>query len=98
MQTLGFDINALLTLETASLPTEELRTIYNELTGEWLNGEKTPEECLVKIIEMRKTAKATKNFQQADAIRKHLTDIGLEVMDFKDGMAVAKDGIEIVRV
>ena len=47
---------------------------------------------------MRKLAKATKNFQQADAIRKHLTDIGLEVMDFKDGMAVAKDGIEITRV
>ncbi len=62
-----------------------LRTIYNELTGQWLEPGKDPETLLSEIIGMRQQAKATKNWTQADAIRKHLSDIGIRLMDSKDG-------------
>lgn len=94
---LGFDFS--LIFQQKPLPVDALRTIYGELTGEWLNGDKAPEEWLKTILSYRKEAKKIKNYQQADAIRKHLTDIGLEVMDNKDGsMSAAMDGVEIVRV
>ena len=39
------------------------------------------------------------NWTQADAIRKHMTDLGLSVLDNKDGTtSLEKDGQEIVRV
>lgn len=80
-------------------PINEIRTIYKEMTGEWLAEDQAPEECLKTIVSMRKRAKEIKNWGQADAIRKHLTDIGLQLLDNKDGTtSVEKDGLEIVRV
>lgn len=80
---LGFSTESL--FEKPQLPADELRTIYNELTGQWLEPDRDPEACLNEIIELRKTAKATKNWPQADAIRKHMTDIGILLKDNKDG-------------
>lgn len=82
---LGFDVSLATQTHSVELPVEALRTIYNELTGNWLEADCSPEAWLDAIIELRKTAKATKNWQQADAIRKHLSDIGIQLMDGKDG-------------
>ncbi len=98
MNVLGFDLNRILG-ESIQLPTEEIRIIYKEMTGKWLESEKAPEALLAEIITMRKQAKSTQNWTQADAIRRHLTDIGLAILDNKDGTTtVEKDGREIVRV
>jgi cysteinyl-tRNA synthetase len=98
---LGFDLQALLSMESpvSLLPKEEIRIIYKEMTGEWMAPDIAPEECLKTIVQMRKRAKEIKNWTQADAIRKHLTDIGLQLLDNKDGTtSVEKDGLEVVRV
>jgi cysteinyl-tRNA synthetase len=95
---LGFDLKILFEREL-ELPKDEIRTIYKEMTGEWLAEDQAPEDCLKTIVSMRKRAKEIKNWTQADAIRKHLTDIGLQLLDNKDGTtSVEKDGLEIVRV
>jgi cysteinyl-tRNA synthetase len=81
------------------IPTSAIRTIYKELSGNWLEEDKAAEVLLAEIVEYRKKAKEIKNWTQADAIRKHLTDIGLQILDNKDGTTtVEKDGLEIVRV
>ncbi|WP_303672669.1 cysteine--tRNA ligase [Vampirovibrio chlorellavorus] len=94
---LGFNLN--LIFQKKSLPLDEINTIYREMTGKWLEPDAEPEVMFTEIIEMRKQAKVTKNWTQADAIRKHFTDIGLQILDNKDGTTtVEKDGVEILRV
>lgn len=60
------------------------------------------DELVVELktaIENRKTAKAEKNWGEADAIRDEITAQGLKILDNKDGTtSVEKDGVEIVRV
>jgi len=80
---LGFSKSLL--MGKKALPVEAIRIIYRELTGQWLADDGDPEEWLLEIIEYRKKAKAIKNWTQADAIRKHLSDIGITLMDSKDG-------------
>lgn len=80
---LGFNLQFL--FEEAELPKEEIRIIYKEMTGNWLQEDKEPEVLLDEILQMRRNAKAIKNWTQADAIRKHLSDIGIQIMDNKDG-------------
>jgi cysteinyl-tRNA synthetase len=94
---LGFNWQFL--FASVDLPQEQIRTIYKELSGKWLEEDQEPEVLLAEIVEYRKKAKEIKNWTQADAIRKHLTDIGLQILDNKDGTTtVEKDGLEIVRV
>ncbi len=64
---------------------EALRIIYNELTGQWLEADKDPNSILEEITTLRIRAKEIKNWGQADAIRKHMTDIGIQLIDHKDG-------------
>ncbi len=80
---LGFSLEFLFKEET--LPKNEIRTIYKEMTGKWLEPDQEPEVLLTEILDMRKRAKEIKNWTQADAIRKHLSDIGIQIMDHKDG-------------
>ena len=66
-------------------------------SGEQLSSDKF--QFLQTKLETRKQAKTSKDWVTSDAIRKELTEAGFEVMDNKDGtMAVAKDGIELIRV
>jgi cysteinyl-tRNA synthetase len=44
-----------------------------------------PPEEVEALIEQRKAAKAARDFQGADAIRKRLTDSGIILEDAKDG-------------
>lgn len=80
---LGFDLSLL--AEQQDLPGEALQSIYQELAGDSLSPDLSPAETLSAIIELRKAAKAAKNWPQADAVRKHLTDIGITLKDNKDG-------------
>jgi len=58
-----------------------------------------PIEEIQQLIQQRRDAKAAKNWPQADAIRQQLTDMGLKLLDNKDGTtSVEKDGLEVVRV
>jgi cysteinyl-tRNA synthetase len=79
----GFQLSVL--FESQALPQDELQTIYKELTGQWLEADKAPEVLLQQILDLRKKAKEIKNWTQADAIRKHLSDIGIQIKDNKDG-------------
>lgn len=98
MNVLGFSFESL--FEGVSLPAAEIHSLYVELAGHQTNSaEQAPETMLEEIVTMRREAKASKNWAQADAIRKQLTDIGLQILDNKDGTTtVEKDGLEIVRV
>jgi cysteinyl-tRNA synthetase len=58
-----------------------------------------PIDEIQQLILQRREAKATKNWPQADAIREKLTEMGLKLLDNKDGTtSVEKDGLEVVRV
>lgn len=98
MNVLGFSFEPL--FAGASLPEADIIYLYTQLAGNpTSSAEQGPEAMLEEIVAMRKDAKASKNWAQADAIRKQLTDIGLQILDNKDGTTtVEKDGLEIVRV
>jgi len=71
--------------------------MYRQITEK--NPEQEPGVLLAELVALRKQAKASKDWSQADAIRKHFSDIGLQILDNKDGTTtVEKDGLEIVRV
>lgn len=94
---LGFSLDFL--SAPTELPLEAIRTVYKEITGQELAGDQAATEGVKTIVSIRKQAKARKDWSQADAIRKHFTDIGLQILDNKDGTTtVEKDGLEIVRV
>ncbi|MGE0200047.1 MAG: cysteine--tRNA ligase [Candidatus Melainabacteria bacterium] len=82
---LGFSVDLIFSKKHVDLPVDAIRTIYKELTGEWLEADQEAAVLLEKIIALRTEAKATRNWTQADAIRKHLSDIGIQLMDSKDG-------------
>jgi cysteinyl-tRNA synthetase len=57
-----------------------------------------PLDEIVQLIQQRREAKASKNWPQADAIRQQLADLGLQLLDNKDGTtSVEKEGMEVVR-
>lgn len=80
---LGFDLTAIFRQE--ALPAEPLRTLYKELTGNWLAEDVDAETALQQVIHLRAEAKRLQNWPQADAIRKHLSDIGILLKDSKEG-------------
>lgn len=56
-------------------------------------------EMLKRLIQSRKTAKAEKNWAEADRIRGEILAQGYQILDNKDGTtSVEKDGLEILRV
>ncbi len=56
-------------------------------------------KALELIILRRKTAKAEKNWAEADRLRNEVLEQGYQILDNKDGTtSVEKDGLEIVRV
>ena len=58
-----------------------------------------PLDEIQQLIAARKQAKADKNWPQADAIRNQITEMGLKILDNKDGTtSVEKDGLEVARV
>ncbi len=58
-----------------------------------------PLDDIQQLIAARKQAKADKNWPQADAIRNQITEMGLKILDNKDGTtSVEKDGLEVARV
>lgn len=76
---------------------KDILDFYRSITGK--TDSISSEKMLEEILRLRKIAKAEKNWTQADVIRKHITDIGLQILDNKDGTTtVEKDGLEIVRV
>lgn len=97
MTQLGFDLAVLFDSSASSVPAEDVRAMYRQITEK--NPEQEPGVLLEELVALRKQAKASKDWPQADAIRKHFTDIGLQILDNKDGTTtVEKDGLEIVRV
>jgi cysteinyl-tRNA synthetase len=105
---LGFNVE-LFFAQDKQLPQAEILNIYQRaLQGQpetevlpdvTAPDSASPEALLSGILAMRKQAKQTKNWSQADAIRKQLTDIGLQILDNRDGTTtLEKDGLEILRV
>ncbi len=84
----GFNSALIFASNDENLPEETvdaLRSIYKELTGQWLEADKDPAIILKEIFTLRKRAKEIKNWEQADAIRKHMSDLGIKLIDNKDG-------------
>ena len=86
---LGF--NSALCLASESSLSEEVMTslnsAYTELVG--VSSESSePQVMLEKLIELRKEAKASKNWAQADSIRDRLGAIGIVLQDKKGGATV----------
>jgi cysteinyl-tRNA synthetase len=57
-----------------------------------------PIDEILQLIQARKQAKEAKDWPQADAIRNQITEMGLKILDNKDGTtSVEKDGLEVAR-
>jgi cysteinyl-tRNA synthetase len=79
---LGFSLKPV--FQNQDLPTEPIQSLYQELAASSVEGQ-SPEATLEALIQLRKTAKAEKNWPLADAIRNRLTEIGIALKDNKDG-------------
>ena len=86
---LGFDYSDVFDpQEPPLLPESEIQNLYRELSGPGPDQVNQPAEDILKeILDLRTQAKAAKNWSQADAIRKSLNDIGIQVQDNPSGGA-----------
>lgn len=60
------------------------------LTTGMENGEKTLDEVISILLDMRKEAREQKNYPLSDTIRDRLLEAGIEVKDTKDGASWSK--------
>jgi len=98
---LGFELSLFFERDgvSSTLPLDDIQTTYQTLTGTALAEGQSPQEGLSELVRLRKAAKASKNWSQADAIRAQLSALGLQLLDNKDGTtSVEKDGLEVIRV
>lgn len=89
LRTIRKQINSNNTPENIEAVNDFLHDFVDGVLGIWpekqVESDNKTEQLVELLIEMRNEARKNKNFEQADAIRDRLNEIGIELMDNPDG-------------